>query len=127
MNTEGVKILKKIKQERDFVPKSREILADLDPISLTYYHELFMHVRNNRKKLSPKMMEIIFVAINAAQLYERGLAPHMRSAFKEGAEPHEILDALLAAFICSGICALSVSLPILDEVMKDLGYSKSSG
>jgi alkylhydroperoxidase/carboxymuconolactone decarboxylase family protein YurZ len=124
MDAKGRAILERIKRERDFVPKSREVLAEWDSTYLEYYHNMFMHVRNNRKGLSPKMMELLLLAIDAAGLYEQGLEGHMRSAFKAGATPHEVLDALMAASVCSGIHALSVSLPTFADVVKDLGLNK---
>jgi len=125
MDVKGKSILERMQKERDFVPRSREVLAEWDSTCLEYYHDLFMHVRNSREGLSPKMMEILFIAIDAAQLYERGVGPHMRSALKAGASPHEVLDALLAASICSGIHALSMSMPIFADVIEELGLSKT--
>ena len=124
MDARGRAILERIRQERDFVPKSREVLAEWDPVYLEHYHNMFMHVRDKRKGLSPKMMELLLLAVDAAALYEQGLEGHMRSAFKAGATPHEVLDALMAASVCSGIHALSVSLPTFASVVKDLGLKR---
>ena len=124
MDEKGKAILERYRRERDFVPRSREVLAEWDPDYLELFLDTFTHVKSNRKGLSPKMMEILFTAIDAALLYERGLADHMRSCFKAGATPYEVLDGLIAASTVVGIHALSVSLPVFDDVVKELGLSK---
>ncbi|MFC1964234.1 carboxymuconolactone decarboxylase family protein [Chloroflexota bacterium] len=124
MDAKGKAILERVKRERDFITKSREVMAEWDPDILENYHEMFMHVKNKRKGLSPKMMEVLFVSVDAATMYEKGIAPHIRSAIKAGATPYEIFDGLLAAYLASGIHALTMSLPIFADTLKELGITK---
>ena len=124
MDAKGKAILERVRRERDFVFRSREILADWDPEALENYHDMFMHIKNDRKGLSPKMMEILFVCIDAALMYEVGLRAHIGSALKAGATPYEVFDSIIAAYSIVGIHVLSVGLPIFADVLKEQGITK---
>ncbi len=119
MSDKGVDILEKLRQERGFVQRSREIWARFNPRSLELYHEMFMHVMEERKRIDRRTKELIIIAIDAANLYETGLKVHFRSALKMGITPEEIFEVLETAAVVNGVHALSVSLPILDDVLKE--------
>ena len=101
--------------------RSREFLAEHDPEYLKLFHELHMHVVYEKKALPPKMKELIICAVNAATFYWQGLWIHIRGALDAGATPEEIIEALEAASLAGGVHALSQSLPILDQIMKERG------
>ena len=120
MEERGKMLIEKIRRERDFVPRSREILARDDPDYLELYHNSWMHVMHKRNVLPLKFKELIIVAVDAVTGYERGVKLHIESALKAGATKEEILEALEAAAFPGGIHVLSISLPILDDVLKAL-------
>lgn len=119
----GMGILDEMLKVRTSYPpdvlKSREILAREAPEYLELFHKTYLYLFEQRSALSSKMKELIIIAVDAAQFYERGLRSHMRSALKAGATKDEIVEALLACSLAAGIHALSVSLPILDEVLHE--------
>ena len=100
------------------VLKSREILAREAPEYLELFHKTFLYILHERSALTPKVKELIIIAVDAAQFYERGIRSHIKSALKAGATRDEIVEALLASSLAAGIHALSVSLPIFDEVIE---------
>lgn len=100
------------------VLKSREILAREAPQYLELFHKTYLYILQERKALSPKIKELIIIAVDAAQFYERGLRSHIRSALELGATKDEIVEALLASSLAAGIHALSVAMPIFDEVLE---------
>ena len=74
-----------------------------------------------RKKgaLSPKMVELIYVAIDAAttHLYEPGTRIHMANALRYGATEEEIMEVL--ELVCAmGIHTLVMGVPVLMEELK---------
>lgn len=101
------------------VLRSREILAREAPEYLELFHKTYMYVVEERTALSPKMKELIIIAVDAAQFYERGLRSHIRSALKLGATKDEIVEALLASSLAAGIHALSVAMPVFDDVLQE--------
>jgi AhpD family alkylhydroperoxidase len=94
------------------------VLAREAPEYLELFHKTYMYILHERKALSPKMKELIIIAVDAAQFYERGLRSHIRSALVAGATRDEIVEALLASSLAAGIHALSVAMPIFDEVIE---------
>jgi len=118
----GREILEKVRRDRKSytreVLKSREVLARDAPEYLELFHKTHMHVVYERTALPPKIKELIITAVDAAQFYERGLRVHIRGALNEGATREEVLEALLAASLPAGMHALSVALPIFDEVVE---------
>jgi AhpD family alkylhydroperoxidase len=118
----GKDILEEMLKVRTSYPpdvlKSREVLAREAPEYLELFHKTYTYIFEERKALSPKMKELIVIAVDAAQFYERGLRSHMTSALKLGASKDEIVEALLASSLAAGIHVLSVAMPILDEVLE---------
>lgn len=100
------------------VLKSRQVLAREAPEYLELFHKTYMYILHERKALPPKMKELIIIAVDAAQFYERGLRSHIRSALAAGATRDEIVEALLASSLAAGIHTLSVAMPIFDEVIE---------
>ena len=119
----GKQILDEMLKVRTSYPaqvlKSREILAREAPEYLELFHKTYMYVLEERKALSPRMKELIIIAVDAAQHYERGLRSHIKSALKLGATRDEIVEALLASSLAGGIHVLSVAMPIFDEVLEE--------
>src|SRR5512140_1309064 len=114
-NAKGKKILGEMLKVRTSYPadvlKSREILAREAPEYLELFHKTYLYILHQRTALPPKVKELIIIAVDAAQSYERGLRSHIKSALKAGATRNEIVEALLASSLAAGIHALSVSLP----------------
>ncbi len=120
--SKGREILEEMLKIRTSYPpdvlKSREILAREAPEYLELFHKTYLYILHERSALPPKVKELIIIAVDAAQFYERGLRSHIRSALEAGATRDEIVEALLASSLAAGIHALSVSLPIFDEVIE---------
>jgi AhpD family alkylhydroperoxidase len=108
------------------VQRSRQVLAREAPEYLELFHKTYMYILHERKALTPKMKELIIIGVDAAQFYERGLRSHMRSALKAGATRGEIVEALLAASLAAGIHALSVAMPVFDDVMQEWEAARKS-
>ena len=115
------KILERIKKDRGFVQESRKIWAEYNWKTLDLYHQMFMNVMNDQKKVDRKIKELIIIAIDAANLYEIGLEVHFKSALKMGITAEEIFEVLETASVVNGVHVLAVSLPILDRVLKGRG------
>ena len=122
----GDEILDKIRRERGFVQKSRQIWAKYNPKSLELYHEMFMHVVEERKGVDRRTKELIIIAIDAANLYETGLRVHFKYALKNGITPDEIFEALETASVVNGVHVLAVALPILEDVIQEEKKEKHS-
>lgn len=101
------------------VLKSREVLAREAPEYLELFHKTYMYVLQERQALPAKMKELIIIAVDAAQFYERGLRSHMKSALALGATKDEIVETLLACSLATGIHALSVAMQILEEIVNE--------
>lgn len=119
MGNKAKEVLKKIRKDRGFVQRSREIWAKYDPEYLEMYHNMFMHVTQKRQKIDRKTKELIIIGIDAANLYEAGLRVHFKSALKMGISVEEIFEALETASIPAGVHVLAVSLPILESVIQE--------
>ncbi len=116
------------KQQKDLVEKMKQtparhgvspgwmaILAREDPKFLAPYDAY----RNNiyeKKALSPKVKELIIIAIDAAQWWP-GIDVHMKRAFNIGVTKDEIVEALEVAALPGGIHALAYGLQALDRVL----------
>lgn len=128
MSTQPEALIERIRKDRpSYTPqvmRSREILAQEDPEYLELFHRMHMHVVYGRSSLPVKMKEIIISAVNAANGYERGLRVHLRGALDAGATKDEIVEGLLTASLPAGIHVLSVSLPILEEVLREFERSR---
>lgn len=120
--SKGRRILEEMLKVRTSYPadvlKSREVLAREAPGYLELFHKTYLYLFHERTALPPKIKELIIIAVDAAQFYERGLRSHIKSALQAGATRDEIVEALLASSLAAGIHALSVSLPIFDEVIE---------
>lgn len=101
------------------VLRSWEILAREAPEYLELFHRTYMYILQERMALSPKIEELIITAVDAAHFYERGLRSHMKSALKLDATKDEIVEALRASSLAAGIHALSVAMPIFEEVLEE--------
>lgn len=113
---EAKRVLEKIRTDRGEVRPWREILAPLDPAYLELSHDIFMHVMEKRKAISKKNKELMVMAIDAAVHYVPGVKVHMTSAKRLGATKEEVLEALEVASLVTGVHALSLTLPVLQEV-----------
>jgi AhpD family alkylhydroperoxidase len=129
-NERGADVLREMLEVRTTYPpdvlKSRQVLAREAPEYLELFHRTYMHIVHERKALSPKMKELIIIAVDAAQFYERGLRSHIKSALVAGATRDEIVEALLACSLAAGIHALSVAMPIFDDVVAEWEREQSS-
>lgn len=79
----------------------------------------FRNVPHRNGPLSPKVKELILIAINAAttHLYGPGIRRHMKNAIKLGATRDEILEVLQLTTVL-GIHACNMGVPILaDELL----------
>lgn len=112
-------ILEKIRKDRGVVQKSREIWARYNCRSLELYHEMFMHVVEERKNIDRKTKELIIIAIDAANLYETGLRYHFSVALKMGITAEEIFEVLETASVVCGVHVLAIALPILQNSIED--------
>lgn len=119
MAGEKSNILERIRRDRGFVQRSREIWAKYNPKSLELYHETFMHIVEEQKKIDRKTKELIIIAIDAANLYETGLRVHFKAALKMGITPAEIFEALETAMIVNGVHVLAVALPIFEDILQE--------
>ncbi|MEM3759878.1 MAG: carboxymuconolactone decarboxylase family protein [Candidatus Bathyarchaeia archaeon] len=119
------RLLEKLLKDRGYVQESRRILAKEDPEYLELYHNLWVHVMRHRCTLPLKFKELIIVAVDAATAYIEGLKLHIRDALKAGATKDEILEALETASLPGGIHVLSVSLPILEDILRDFNEGKA--
>jgi len=113
-------LLERLMEERGFVQESRKILAKEDPDYLELYHNTWVHVMHKKSALPRKVKELIIVAVDAATYYVEGLKLHIKSALESGATKDEVLEALEAASLPGGIHVLSISLPILNEVLRSM-------
>ena len=81
----------------------------------------FSAVPWRRGVLTPKVKELIYIAIDASttHLYAPGLRRHIRNALKLGATREEILEVLELISVL-GIHACNLGVPILAEELKQL-------
>ncbi len=72
--------------------------------------------------LSPKVKELIYIAIDASttHLHEKGTRQHIGNAFKYGATPQEIME-VLELVSALGIHTIAMGVPALVEEMKKAG------
>ena len=116
-------LLKKYLQSRGMKPsEGMQKFAECDPVFFEKFVEWSNHPRQTGR-LSPKMRELIFIAIDASvtHLYEPGLRVHIRNALEMGISKEEIME-VIQLVSALGIHAYTVSAPILLEE-----YQKFSG
>jgi alkylhydroperoxidase/carboxymuconolactone decarboxylase family protein YurZ len=100
---------------------SWEAIVQLDPDFLTAYAR-FSGVPFTKNHLDAKTKEFIFITVDAAatHLYTPGIRQHVRKALEVGATPQEIMEVLELTSTL-GIHALNVGVPVLVDVMAELG------
>ena len=83
-----------------------------------------------RGVLSPKMLELISVALDASftHMYAPGTRRHIQAALKLGASPEEVMEVLKLC-VAQGVQTFRLGLPILIEELANLdsGKEKSAG
>ncbi|KXL49731.1 hypothetical protein M433DRAFT_154254 [Acidomyces richmondensis BFW] len=87
------------------------------------YFRAYLHMRQvpiQKQKLSRKVQELIFLAIDASvtHLYEPGIRAHTSTALKAGATKAEIMETLELTSVL-GVHALNVGMPLLQEVLDE--------
>jgi alkylhydroperoxidase/carboxymuconolactone decarboxylase family protein YurZ len=83
-------------------------------------------VPKKKSRLSPKIQSLIAVSVDSASthLYIPGIHAHMKEAIKNGASKEEIMEVLELTSTL-GIHACNIGVPMLCEVMRELGgYEK---
>jgi alkylhydroperoxidase/carboxymuconolactone decarboxylase family protein YurZ len=99
---------------------SRQMIAEEDPEFLETFHWLHMHMLHERRDLPGKIKEICICAIDAATGYSRGLYTHFKSAIEKGAAKEELFAGMYAAHIPGGIHILTMALPVLGEIYREM-------
>jgi len=101
LSAEAREILNEISGDRAEVPDEMKNLAKHSPGFLRTFHETYQHVMRE-SELSPKVKELILVAVDAATYYHYGCEIHIRGALREGATQGEIAEALEVAGLAGG-------------------------
>jgi nitrite reductase/ring-hydroxylating ferredoxin subunit/alkylhydroperoxidase/carboxymuconolactone decarboxylase family protein YurZ len=73
----------------------------------------FTFLKESGKHLDPKTRSLISVITKVDSQTERGLRQYLPRALREGASPHEILDAILMAFPTLGLAKIVWAIDIL--------------
>ena len=104
-----------------------EAVVRLDPDFLEAYLR-FSAVPWRHGPLPPKVKEFIYIAIdaNATHMYLPGVRQHIKAALDHGATGAEIMEVLeLTATL--GIHAMNVGMPVLAEVLSEMGRPTGTG
>lgn len=80
------------------------------PEAMTAY---FTFLKDTGKHLDPKTRSLISVITKIDSQTERGLRQYLPRAIRDGASPHEILDAILMAFPTLGLAKIVWAIDIL--------------
>ncbi len=80
------------------------------PEAMTAY---FTFMKESGKHLDPKTRSLISVITKVHSQTERGLRQYLPRALRDGASPHEILDAILMAFPTLGLAKIVWAIDIL--------------
>jgi nitrite reductase/ring-hydroxylating ferredoxin subunit/alkylhydroperoxidase/carboxymuconolactone decarboxylase family protein YurZ len=80
------------------------------PEAMTAY---FAFLKDTGKHLDPKTRSLISVITKIDSQTERGLRQYLPRAMRDGASPHEILDAILMAFPTLGLAKIVWAVDIL--------------
>jgi hypothetical protein len=86
-------------------------------------------VPKKKSHLPPKIQSLIALSVDSASthLYVPGIHKHMKEALKNGASKEEIMETLELTSTL-GIHACNIGVPLLVEVMRELGgYEKYLG
>ena len=73
----------------------------------------FTFLKDTGKHLDPKTRSLISVITKVDSQTERGLRQYLPRAMRDGASPHEILDAILMAFPTLGLAKIVWAIDIL--------------
>ncbi len=73
----------------------------------------FTFLKDTGKHLDPKTRSLISVITKIHSQTERGLRQYLPRAIRDGASPHEILDAILMAFPTLGLAKIIWAIDIL--------------
>jgi nitrite reductase/ring-hydroxylating ferredoxin subunit/alkylhydroperoxidase/carboxymuconolactone decarboxylase family protein YurZ len=76
----------------------------------------FTFLKESGKHLDPKTRSLISVITKIDSQTERGLRQYLPRALRDGASPHEILDAILMAFPTLGLAKIVWAIDILMEM-----------
>jgi alkylhydroperoxidase/carboxymuconolactone decarboxylase family protein YurZ len=98
-------------------------MLELDPAFVRAYLDLSaVPLRRTPGALSPKVRELLFVAVDAAatHLYTPGVRQHVAAALDAGATPAEVMEVLELTSTL-GIHAANIGIPILVEVLEEQG------
>lgn len=95
-----------------------DTLREWDPEFMEAYLA-FRSVPHRKGPLSPKVKELILIAVNAAttHLYAPGARRHMQNALRLGATRAEILEVIELVSVL-GIHACNMAVPILEELTR---------
>jgi len=80
------------------------------PEAMTAY---FTFLKDTGKHLDPKTRSLISVITKIDSQTERGLRQYLPRALRDGATPHEVLDAILMAFPTLGLAKIVWAIDIL--------------
>ncbi len=80
------------------------------PEAMTAY---FSFMKESGKHLDPKTRSLISVITKVDSQTERGLRQYLPRALRDGASPHEILDAILMAFPTLGLAKIIWAIDII--------------
>jgi len=76
----------------------------------------FTFLKESGKHLDPKTRSLISVITKIDSQTERGLRQYLPRALRDGASPHEILDAILMAFPTLGLAKIIWAIDILMDM-----------
>lgn len=76
----------------------------------------FTFLKETGKHLDPKTRSLISVITKIHSQTERGLRQYLPRALRDGASPHEILDAILMAFPTLGLAKIVWAIDILMDM-----------
>jgi alkylhydroperoxidase/carboxymuconolactone decarboxylase family protein YurZ len=100
---------------------SWETILELDPVFMKAYSD-FSSVPWRKNHLEDKIKEFIYITVdvNATHMYLPGARTHIKKALEFGATVDEIMEVLeLSATL--GIHAMNIGVPILVEVLTEMG------
>ena len=83
------------------------------PEAMTAY---FTFLKDTGKHLDPKTRSLISVITKIHSQTERGLRQYLPRALRDGATPHEVLDAILMAFPTLGLARIIWAIDILQDM-----------
>lgn len=102
-----------------------DTMREWDPAFMEAYLA-FRSVPHRNGPLSPKVKELVMIAINVAttHMYGPGVRRHMQNALKAGATRDEILEVIQLTTVL-GIHACNLGVPILAEEIERFSASEA--